>query len=71
MAPKPPQMGTMTGWDDVRDAINAAGKVPAEQRSLNRIIARGGRENLVETLALHPEAPRGECRRAMACVADG
>lgn len=57
IAPLPPQMDTTTGWDDVRDAINAAGTLPAAQRSLNRIIAHGGRENLVETLALHPEAP--------------
>ena len=57
MAPLPPQMDSTSGWDDARGAINAAGKVPAAQRSLNRIIAHGGRENLVETLTLHPEAP--------------
>jgi hypothetical protein len=55
--PLPPQIDVTRGWEDPRDAIQAGSNVPASERHLIRIQARGGRDNLVETLVLHPKQP--------------
>jgi hypothetical protein len=53
--PLPPQVDITKGWDSPRDAIAVGGRSSASERHLVRIQAHTGRQNLAETLALHPD----------------
>ena len=58
--PLPPHIDTARGWASARDAIGAAGPIPADVRHLTRLQAHTGRRDLPEILALHPEPPAPE-----------
>ncbi len=57
VTPMPPQLDTFAGHHDVRDALAAAGTVPAAERSSRAIQDVIAREGLRDTLALHRSKP--------------
>ncbi len=55
--PLPPQVDLSKGTKDPREVIRAGGAVPAHQRHLIRMQAHTGRDDLIDTLLLHPAKP--------------
>ncbi|GIH02921.1 hypothetical protein Rhe02_09880 [Rhizocola hellebori] len=56
-SPLPPQIDVNIGYQNLKQALSAAGFTPAEKRSERKMLASIARDGMVETLALHPDAP--------------